>query len=87
MKKNIVKTIQNPDEIVENINRSPRRKRTNLSSQMSMNPFNITKVALDEVRKQEKFFELIAQGGEKNLQKILKELEQDPKQHIYDVSD
>ena len=48
MKKNIVKTIQDPNEIVDDINKSPRRKKTlNLNSQASL---NFTKTAIDEVR-------------------------------------
>ena len=48
MKKNIVKTIRDPNEIVDDINKSPRRKKTlNLNSQASL---NFTKTAIDEVR-------------------------------------
>ena len=50
MKKNIVKTLQDPDEIVENINRSPRRRRQSMLS-AGMGSFNITMSALDDIRK------------------------------------
>eukprot|EP00347_Sterkiella_histriomuscorum_P000995 403373739 len=83
MRKNIVRTIQHPDELVENINKSPRRRKT-LNSLQSL---NLTKNVLDEMRLQDKFFELISTGGEHSLQKILKELEDDPKKHIYDLKD
>lgn len=37
MKKNLVKTIEDPEEIVENINSSPRRRKLTLTSFTSLN--------------------------------------------------
>lgn len=50
MKKNIVKTIQDPEEIVQNINNSPRRKPRGVASVSAMSSFNVTRLALDDVR-------------------------------------
>ena len=49
MRKNIVKTLQNPNEIVENINNSPRRKRR-LPSVSGISSFDVTRSALDDLR-------------------------------------
>ena len=81
MRVNIVKPLQNPEDIITDINNSPRRKRTSILSWSSL---NLTKCALDDVRKIDRFFELIQEGGDKNIQKLLEELENDPKKHIYD---
>lgn len=50
LRKNLVKTIQDPEEIVEDINKSPRKMKptTFFTSQTSL---NFTKTALDDVRK------------------------------------
>jgi len=74
MRKNIVKTIQNPDDIVEDLNRSPRRARTSnhLNSQHSL---NLTKFALDDRRKEDRFFDLIGEGGQRAVEKVLNELD------------
>ena len=49
MRKNIVKTLQDPNEIVENINNSPRRKRR-LPSVSGISSFDVTRSALDDLR-------------------------------------
>lgn len=50
MRKNIVKTLRDPDEIVENINNSPRRKRKGLPSVSGISSFDVTRSALDDLR-------------------------------------
>lgn len=67
MKKNIVKTLQDPDEIVQNINNSPRRKIRGVASVSAFSSFNVTKIALDDVRQQDRFFDMIQRGGEKDI--------------------
>lgn len=49
MRKNIVTTLRDPDEIVENINNSPRRKRK-LPSVSGISSFDVTRSALDDLR-------------------------------------
>jgi hypothetical protein len=49
MKKNIVKTLMDPNEIVENIKNSPRRKRK-LPSVSGISSFDVTRSALDDLR-------------------------------------
>ena len=49
MKKNIVKKLVDPDEIVDNINNSPRRKRK-LPSVSGISSFDVTRIALDDLR-------------------------------------
>lgn len=49
MRKNIVKTLRDPDEIVEDINNSPRRKRK-LPSVSAKSSFDVTRSALDDLR-------------------------------------
>ncbi len=41
---------------------------------------------MDDLRQQDRFFELIQKGGDKDIPLILKELEKDPKRHFYDRS-
>jgi len=84
LKKNIVKTLHQPDEIVENINNSPRRKTRVAQSASAFSSFNVTKIALDDVRQQDRFFDLVQRGGEKDIPVLLKEIENDPKRHFYD---
>lgn len=84
MKKNIVKTLQDPDEIVQNINNSPRRKIRGVASVSAFSSFNVTKIALDDVRQQDRFFDMIQRGGEKDIPLIQKELDTDPKRYFYD---
>ena len=50
MKKNIVKTLKDPEDIVSNINNSPRRKVKIAHSVSAYSSFNATKLALDDVR-------------------------------------
>ena len=50
MKKNIVMTLRDPEEIVENINRSPRRKSRGFASVSAYSSFNATRSALDDIR-------------------------------------
>ncbi|CDW87167.1 calmodulin [Stylonychia lemnae] len=85
LRRNIVKTLQDPDEIVEDIKNSPRRRRT--SQLASLTSINLTRTVLDDRRNQERFFDLIEAGGEKNLKKIQQEIDEDPKRYIYDVKD
>lgn len=59
LKKNIVKTLRYPNEIVENINNSPKRKDRILQSASAISSFNATKLALDDVRQQDRFFDLV----------------------------
>lgn len=84
MKKNLVKTLSDPEEIVEHINNSPRRRKL---TQTSFTSLNLTQQALDDVRLQEKIFDLIAQGGEREIALLKQELENDPKKFIFDNSD
>lgn len=85
MRKNIVKTLRDPDEIVENINNSPRRKRK-LPSVSGISSFDVTRSALDDLRKMDRFFELIQKGGDKDIPLLQRELDRDPKKHFYDRS-
>ena len=86
LKKNVVKTLRYPNEIVENINNSPRRKGRVLQTASVISSFNATKIALDDVRQQDRFFDLVQRGGERDIPVLLKEIEQDPKRHFYDRS-
>ena len=58
MRKNIVKTLKDPNEIVEHINNSPRHKRK-LPSVSGIFSFDLTRSALDDLRQMDRFFELI----------------------------
>lgn len=84
MRNNIVQTIEDPHEIIEHINNSPRRKRL---TQTSFSSMNFTMQALDDVRLQDKFFELVERGGKKDIRRLREELENDPKRHFFDWSD
>jgi ankyrin repeat protein len=44
----------------------------------------VTRLALDDVRQQDRFFDLVQRGGEKDLPLIVRELESDPKKYFYD---
>ena len=57
MKRNQVKVLK-PEEIVDNINNSPHKKLSNIN-----NSFSLTKLAIDDVRNADRFFEFIARGG------------------------
>jgi hypothetical protein len=50
MKQNIVKTLQDPDEIVQNINNSPRRRKGLPPSVSGISSFDVTRHALDDLR-------------------------------------
>ena len=86
LKNNVVKTLHQPDDIVENINKSPRRKSRIAHSASAISSLNATKMALDDVRQLDRFFDLVQRGGEKDLPVLLKEIETDPKRHFYDRS-
>ena len=44
-------------------------------------------MAIDEVREEDKFFELIAIGGHEELRKVKEHIENDPKRYIFAKSD
>jgi hypothetical protein len=58
MRKTVVKPLKDPEDIVLNINNSPRRKK-HLPSVSGISSFDVTKNALDDLRQQDRFFELI----------------------------
>jgi ankyrin repeat protein len=84
MRRNVVETIEEPDQIINNINNSPRKKKGSIHPMSSM---NFTMMAIDEIRTAERLFEFVAIGGEKEIKLVNKELFIDPKRHIYDKKD
>jgi ankyrin repeat protein len=46
----------------------------------------VTKHALDDLRQQDRFFDLIQKGGDKDIPLLQRELDRDPKRHFYDRS-
>jgi len=84
LKKSVVKTIEDPDEIPEEINRSPRKFKSTLMSTSSWNP---TKQALDDVRLYDRFYDLVSRGHKKDIAKLKVELERDPRKYMRDRKD
>lgn len=82
----MLKQIDDPDDLLEEINRTPVRK---TGSQRSWNSSasNMKKQALEDKRRAMKFFELAANGSGRDIEQMKCELKADPRKYMFDRSD
>lgn len=52
-----------------------------------MSSINLTQSVIDDIRHQDRIFEIIARGGKKDIKLLENELLHDPKKYIYDRTD
>ena len=82
MRHHTVRTLGDAESITDDLARSPQRTLGNRSSRS-----NYTKEAVNTVWWENRIYELCARGGNEALESIKKELDSDPKRHIWDIKD
>jgi len=85
MKRYEVRTLDDPNEIVSEIEKSPIKVPSRNTGNFS--GFGGPNKILDESRMNDLFFDLASKGGERELQKLAELLENDPKANFYDKKD